>query len=217
MTGMLQESHAPVGLRRPIKILAFEPEASGAGVDAAQILRALNLSWIAFTADGAVVEMSDPARTTIQGFLRVCDDGMIRALRPGDQASVGSLVTAAAVEPEPGSCGMIFLSDMKADRLVCLEGISLGPDAGILVLRDLCPDPCDALERHLLQIGLTPAEARVALRIGRGAPPAAVARDLCVTSDTVRSQLQSVFAKLGVSRQSELAVLVTRLEACARR
>jgi PAS domain S-box-containing protein len=57
---------------------------------------------------------------------------------------------------------------------------------------------------------LTPAEARVAALIGSGSSPRQAARNLGVSEGTVRTTLKFVFAKIGVSRQNELAALVTK-------
>ena len=69
------------------------------------------------------------------------------------------------------------------------------------------PDP--SLVRDLL--GLTLAEARVASLIGSGLAPREAALKLGVTEETARTALKRVFEKVGVSRQSELAALMTRL------
>ena len=52
--------------------------------------------------------------------------------------------------------------------------------------------------------GLTPAECRVALLLGDGHAPKAIAGMLGVSIDTIRSQMKSIFAKTDVKRQSEL-------------
>jgi DNA-binding CsgD family transcriptional regulator len=59
--------------------------------------------------------------------------------------------------------------------------------------------------------GLTPAETRTLEHVMRGATLARAAKALGVANTTVRSHLQSIFAKTGVSRKSELMVLITRL------
>jgi DNA-binding CsgD family transcriptional regulator len=56
---------------------------------------------------------------------------------------------------------------------------------------------------------LTPAEARIAALIGSGLPPRSAAERLGITEETARTTLKHVFAKVGVSRQSELAALLT--------
>jgi DNA-binding CsgD family transcriptional regulator/PAS domain-containing protein len=59
--------------------------------------------------------------------------------------------------------------------------------------------------------GLTLGEARVAAKVGAGITPRIAAGELGIAEETARSVLKRVCAKLGVSRQSELAVLMTRL------
>jgi DNA-binding CsgD family transcriptional regulator len=54
-------------------------------------------------------------------------------------------------------------------------------------------------------------EARVASLVGSGVRPREVAARLGIAEETVRTVLKRVFVKAGVSRQSELAALMTRL------
>lgn len=58
------------------------------------------------------------------------------------------------------------------------------------------------------ELGLTRAEARVAVRIGRGQSVAEIATDLGIAAETVRTHLKRSYAKTGTRRQSELARLV---------
>jgi DNA-binding CsgD family transcriptional regulator len=72
---------------------------------------------------------------------------------------------------------------------------------------DAPPDP--AVVRDVL--GLTLGEARVAALVGSGLGPCEAAQKLGVTTETARTTLKRVFSKVGVSRQSELAALLTKL------
>lgn len=56
---------------------------------------------------------------------------------------------------------------------------------------------------------LTPAEARVAVNIARGRTLEQIASDIGVSLATVRSQLQAVFRKTNVNRQSDLMRVLT--------
>ncbi len=70
--------------------------------------------------------------------------------------------------------------------------------------------PADpALVRDLL--GLTLGEARVAALVGSGLTPRAAAQRLGIAEGTARDVLKRAFAKSGISRQSELTALLTRL------
>ncbi|MGV7212210.1 helix-turn-helix transcriptional regulator [Bradyrhizobium sp. UFLA05-112] len=72
---------------------------------------------------------------------------------------------------------------------------------------DSPPDP--SLIRDIL--GLTLGEARVAALVGAGQSPREAAEKLGISEETARTTLKRVFAKVGVSRQSELAALLAKL------
>lgn len=55
---------------------------------------------------------------------------------------------------------------------------------------------------------LTPAEARLAVAVGRGRELSRLSTDWNVSNETLRSQLKAVFAKTGVNRQVELVRLL---------
>ncbi|MBK8086431.1 MAG: helix-turn-helix transcriptional regulator [Devosia sp.] len=88
-----------------------------------------------------------------------------------------------------------------------------GEGSVLLLVTDLeLPLERDAL--GALQIlGLSPAEARIADLVGSGQPPKEAARRLGNTEGTVRFSLHQIYRKLGISRQSELARLVARIQA----
>jgi DNA-binding CsgD family transcriptional regulator len=83
----------------------------------------------------------------------------------------------------------------------CAIVLAIDPEAG---------EPADtALVRDVL--GLTLGEARMAALVGSGLAPREAAKKLSITQDTARSVLKHVFSKTGVSRQSELVVLLSRM------
>ena len=69
------------------------------------------------------------------------------------------------------------------------------------------PDP--AIVRDIL--GLTLGEARIAAIVGSGIQPREAAKRLGISEETARNVLKRVFAKVGVSRQSELVALLIKL------
>ena len=86
-----------------------------------------------------------------------------------------------------------------------------GPAAAVAVFMS------DPEERAFSEIGalvrlfrLTPAEARLAAGIATGAPLNDVADALGIGRETARTQLRSVFAKTGTTRQAELVRIITR-------
>jgi DNA-binding CsgD family transcriptional regulator len=56
--------------------------------------------------------------------------------------------------------------------------------------------------------GLTPAETKLAILIAEGIDLETAAKRLCVSIQTIRTQLKSIFAKTNVSRQAELVALL---------
>lgn len=83
--------------------------------------------------------------------------------------------------------------------------------AALLILADFgsIPQPNPAALRRIF--GLTAAEAKVAVQIGRGDTLSDIAHEQHVCIATVRSQLASVFAKTQTRRQTELAMLLARI------
>jgi DNA-binding CsgD family transcriptional regulator len=56
--------------------------------------------------------------------------------------------------------------------------------------------------------GLSAREADVAELVGRGATNAEIARSLHVTEATVKTHLRHIYAKVGVTSRTQLAILV---------
>lgn len=80
----------------------------------------------------------------------------------------------------------------------------------VLVIDPTSNAPADpAVVRDVL--GITLGEARVAALVGSGLPPRKAAGKLGVTEETARTTLKRVFSKVGVSSQSELTALLTKL------
>ncbi|MCB1487921.1 MAG: helix-turn-helix transcriptional regulator, partial [Bauldia sp.] len=75
-------------------------------------------------------------------------------------------------------------------------------------------DPFARKERLGAQLGvvfgMSPAEARLASRIGDGEDLATIARAESISIETARKRLKAVFAKTGTHRQAELASIVAR-------
>lgn len=63
---------------------------------------------------------------------------------------------------------------------------------------------------------LSPAEAKVAVALARGKSPDEIASAGRIAISTVRAQIKSIFAKTGVSRQSELVALLRGMPGIAR-
>ncbi len=102
------------------------------------------------------------------------------------------------------------------DRPLALHRIPLDESGGesahvVMILADFgaAPQPNPATLRQIF--GLTGAEAKLAVQIGRGDTLASIARENNVRVATVRSQLAAVFGKTQTRRQTELAMLLARM------
>ena len=81
----------------------------------------------------------------------------------------------------------------------------------LVLIVDLERNRLKRTDAALRRLGLSANEARVAALVGSGYAlrDAAIAQD--VKEETIRKQLKSVFSKLEISRQAELAVLISKL------
>jgi len=80
----------------------------------------------------------------------------------------------------------------------------------VLVIEQKLDEPADpAIVRDLF--GLTLGEAKIAAMIGAGLSPRDAAQKLGIKEESARTVLKSVFSKTGISRQSELVALLSKL------
>jgi PAS domain S-box-containing protein len=141
------------------------------------------------------IEVSDP---TANEFFR-------QELASIDRKNRKRIVYSHPVLAADGHTRLIF-------HLLPMEG-SFGSTLGLLIVTTLGAIGASLFDLDLVQrlFDLAPAEARVATLIGAGLSPRRAAEKLGVSVKNVRTTLQHVFTKVGVSRQSELAVLLAKL------
>lgn len=89
--------------------------------------------------------------------------------------------------------------------------LSDAPAAIVLLSDPRRSGPTDP-EPLLQLMGLSPSEAALAAIIGQGKSPGEAAALRRITEGTARSMLKTIFQKLDIRRQSELAQIVTRLQ-----
>lgn len=168
------------------------------------------------------------ANAVAQGFMpayvRLDADRRPRATVAADRPKLDRLVAGALPGAKLGSGTAFLLHGSVPDRPLFVEVTRLNADspalsqfggalgAILITLRDLFAPPSRPIIDELIALGLTRCEARVAMLVGRGQSPRGTAEALHIAEGTVRVQLRSCYAKLGLNRQSELAVLVTRLD-----
>ncbi|MCW2282281.1 DNA-binding CsgD family transcriptional regulator/PAS domain-containing protein [Rhodoblastus acidophilus] len=139
-----------------------------------------------------------------------------KALQAAIAASLRATVPEGATPPKP----ILIHRDNSRTLVVYVMPASNAPDprqafltharAIVLAIDPDADAPADpAVVRDLL--GLTLGEARIAALVGHGMAPKDAAGRLGVTEETARTVLKRVFSKVGVSRQSELSTLLSKL------
>src|SRR5215211_3511011 len=167
------------------------------------------------------------ANRTAQNMLQTGDalierSGVLRARHRDDHERLTHSLAGAAGSKRLGASDCIRLSRQSgkpaymatvAPLTEAVDLASMGGDrAALIVIYDPDRTHSSDLGQVLQQaFGLTPAEARTASLVGSGLAPQDVADQVGITVGTIRSELKSVFEKLEISRQSELAALVARL------
>lgn len=110
--------------------------------------------------------------------------------------------------------GTVELERPRSDQRLVFQAMdvtAMGEAHRLLILIDLAvrTQVCaPALEKIF---GLTTAEGRLAAELSRGVPLATIAQSRKVSIATLRTQLASIFAKTGTSRQPELVALLARV------
>jgi DNA-binding CsgD family transcriptional regulator len=144
--------------------------------------------------------------------------GRLVAADSRQQARVGSAIERARAQSTP-TTAMLADAEGAAWILSVVPAAAMVPSwmtpfSSWAVLTP-CAPPREvdfARAQHIAGLlGLSAAEARVAALIGNARSVKATAQALSTTPGTVRNQLKAIFAKTGVTRQSELVALIARV------
>jgi DNA-binding CsgD family transcriptional regulator len=152
---------------------------------------------------------------------RLAGDGFVttgRVLRAARSASQPALDRAIerALQGERGA-GPVALERIGESAPLLAQAMPMSPTAaGEKSVLVLFTDPArrgkGESTNALRLLGLTPAEARLASLVGSGRSPKEASEQLCITENTARSVLKTIYDKLAINRQSELAHVVARIE-----
>jgi DNA-binding CsgD family transcriptional regulator len=162
--------------------------------------------------DGRLLNLNRAAELLVQTGDIAVRGGRLEPLRSSDHTAFTAMLESVGKKPISkrvaisGGDGRTLLTQALA-----LSADIAGTDKVLVIFdnpsRANAVDPVPALQL----LGLTPAEARIAGLVGAGRSPREAADVLALSLNTVRSTLKIVFDKLGISRQAELATIVTRL------
>ena len=145
------------------------------------------------------------------GTVRIAIDNAISdAIRASSSAQVAEPTPILVHSPETKSSFVVCILPVVSPKDLGGQRILSQARATVLVIERKLDGSTDAaVIRDLL--GLTPGEARVAMLVGAGVAPKEAAQRLGIAEETVRNVLKRVFAKVGVSRQTELVALLGKL------
>lgn len=169
-------------------------------------------------ANAAAEQIGDDGLRIVQGRLTAREPSCQEALRVAiGRASVDDAATLTAPPQrvlvpgqEQGGFLAVHILPVRAVPGESVENLLTDVSAIAVVTSAQPGEPADpALVRDLF--GLTLAEARIAALIGAGLAPRHASLTLGISEETARTTLKRVFAKIGVSRQSELTALLTKL------
>lgn len=118
--------------------------------------------------------------------------------------------TLEIANPDSGArylCRLCAIEPAKMDHSPF--GVLLGPgDPALLITLTGMAAPAEVAARLAAQYRLTPAEARLAIKIAAGLSPRDIAARHGTSLHTARNQLKSAMSKLGVGKQLALARIV---------
>jgi DNA-binding CsgD family transcriptional regulator/PAS domain-containing protein len=214
--------HAEQSLRLSVRL--FDAELSKLGL--ADALARVGIGVFALDSLQRIV-FSNPAADALLSDGLWTVNGCLSARAPRERRALDAMIekmTQAALTEVDAPPTPLLIHRERSQRplaLYVLPIVAGGMDAAtaqfltstraiVLVIDPVAEAPADpALVRDLM--GLTLGEARVAALVGAGLPPKSAAEKLGISESTARAVLKTVFAKTGVCRQSELAVLLTKL------
>lgn len=177
------------------------------------LLSQLKRAALIVAADGTVRHANAEARA-MEGLSVGIMSGTLRARSAADQAGLRAAIAGTMKSGQPAEPVALTLRPGEWPVIVQVMPLGSPPDSAeaLMLLTDPNnPDQRDARDTLRL-LGLTAAEARLAALIGAGRSPRDAAEALAITESTARTTLRDIFSKLRISRQSELATLVTRLQ-----
>lgn len=212
--------HAEKSLRLSMRLLDAELSQHGLGEALARIgigVFALDSLGRVTFANPAGKRLLGPQISIVDGRLLLGGEAERGELKSAVEESLRGELADLASSPKP-----ILLHRPPPDRPLAVYLLPIaarsGPEAQFLtharaLVLVVDPDATEPVDASVVRdvLGVTLGEAKVAALVGSGLPPRKAAEKLGISEETVRSALKRVFSKVGVSRQSELTALLTKI------
>ena len=180
-------------------------------------LDAMRLAAIALDQHGFVAEVNAAAEAVFDNDFRIKDRRLF-VRDPAARAILKEIIDQLRASPRLNPLATDPIIVQRQDKMPVIVRIwpfdwaahlPTQEVRALLTLNALGPPPAAILAKTFR---LTPAEAKLACVIARGASPEIAAGELKISRETARNQLKSVFAKTDTHRQSELVALLLQVE-----
>ena len=209
-------------LRQYVRVRSTLADAAALGASISELLDNTRTGVIQLDRRGRIVETNDRARELLRRKDGLSDEGgELRAASPQDDQRLQALLGGAL----PRFGGQAASGSMMVRRSRPMPGFALhvkpvvGREedfrsrhvAALVLVAE--PESRARIEPGVVAaaLGLTPTETQIALLLAEGRTLRQIAASTGRRYSTVRSHLKSVFAKLGCSRQFEVAQVVLAL------
>ena len=212
--------HAEKSLRLSIRLFDAELVKAGLG----EALNRVSIGVFALDLLGRVVFINPAGERLLGDGMTLVNDRLVIGTAPERAALEAAIeqMTRAAPEDVVREPKPILIHRRMAERPLAIyvlpTALSSHPAAQLLtharaIVLAIDPEAGEPSDPSVVRdvLGLTLGEARVAALVGSGLPPREAADKLGITEETARTVLKRVFSKVGVSRQSELVALLTKL------
>lgn len=171
--------------------------------------------------DGTVHLMNEVLERQLGDGL-VVRKGRLCSSQAMQQQRLDQLIASAfARNVDAHNAGPILLTRENAFKPLIVDIVAPSPrgtansffnsDRAVLLVIDPERNQQKSPARGLRNMGLAPAEARLAALVGSGLSPKEAAVQLGIREETARTALKRVYSKLNISRQSQLAQIVGQL------
>ncbi|MEQ1770725.1 MAG: helix-turn-helix transcriptional regulator [Devosia sp.] len=213
---LFRDNSATIGIPVPIADGAGAHESALALNRAVDLFGRMGRAALVVDFEGRVSRVNALAESMgRQGIIAL--GGGLTLFRGRDQIALDRLIGEAAAGGRAGLGADPILVEGGDGRPLLVQALALESNVtGQAAVLLLLTDPGGAREGSAAQVlqllGLSPAESRLAATVGTGTPPRDAATVLGITESTARSSIKTIYGKLGINRQIDLARIVTRLE-----